>query len=103
MGLRRLLGVAILLICIGVPMIESFDTWDHTLLDGNDTEANVVLAALCVGVALTTAATIVITRVRSLPVDARFRVSPSPSVPFTRRRLLFPVAATSPPSTTLRI
>jgi len=25
------------------------DTWDNTLSDGNDTEANVVIAALCVG------------------------------------------------------
>ena len=40
-ALRRLLVAAILAICIGAPIVEIFDRWDHTFQDGNDTEANV--------------------------------------------------------------
>ena len=49
---------AILAICIGGPIVETFDQWDHTGQDGNDTEANVVIVALCVGLALLFASTI---------------------------------------------
>ena len=104
MGIRRLLGAAIVVICIGVPLLESFDTWDHTATDGNDTEANVVVAALCVGLALSSVATIVISRVRSLPVDGRFRsVLPLSSVGFIAVRVPVPVLTTGPPLTSLRI
>ena len=95
--------MAIVVICIGVPLVESFDTWDHTASDGNDTEANVIIAALCVGLALSTVATIVITRVRSLPIDARFDLNVPTFVRFTSSALLAPSPAVSPPPTTLRI
>ena len=98
---RRFLGAAIVVICVCVPIIESFDTWDQTLVDGNDTEANLVIAALCVGLALT-AATIHITPVRLLPTDARSHLTlPGPvrgSAP-----LLTPSPASSPPTSALRI
>jgi hypothetical protein len=42
-----------------------FDQWDHTLQDGNDTEADMVVAALCVGVALSVAG-IIAARIRAL-------------------------------------
>ena len=102
-GVRRLLGAAIVVICIGVPLAESFDTWDHTASDGNDTEANVVIAALCVGLALSTVATIVITRVRSLPVDTRFDSTLPTFGRLIRSLLLAPSPAVSPPPTALRI
>ena len=89
--------------CIGVPLAESFDTWDHTASDGNDTEVNVVIAALCVGLALSTVATIVITRVRSLPIDARCDLSRATFTGLTSSLLLAPSPAASPPPTTLRI
>jgi len=76
-GTRRLLGAGIIAICIVVPLVESLDTWDNTLSDGNDTEANVVIAALCVGLALSAAAKIGAVPVRALPVDARFQPRPS--------------------------
>jgi hypothetical protein len=101
-GFRRILGAAIVLICISVPVIESFDTWDQTLIDGNDTEANIVIAALCVGLALT-AATIHITPVRQLPTDARSHLTSPAPVRFTALALLVPSPASSPPSSTLRI
>ena len=50
--LRRFAVAAILAITITRPIVEMFDQWDHTLQDGNDTEANVVIAALCVGIAV---------------------------------------------------
>ena len=98
MGVRRLLGAAIIAICIVVPLVESFDTWDHTLSDGNDTEANVVIAALCVGLALSAATKIDGARVRALPVDPRFQSRPS--APITPAGLIaraLPVATGSPP------
>ena len=49
--IRRLAAAAIVAICIGGPIVEVLDRWDHTIQDGNDTEANVVIAAVCVGVA----------------------------------------------------
>jgi len=57
-----------------VPLVESVDSWDHTLSDGNDTEADVVIAALCVGLAFSAAATIFrVTDVRFFPIDTRFQ------------------------------
>src|SRR5262245_25962970 len=76
-GIRRLFGAAIIAICIVVPLVESLDTWDNTLSDGNDTEANVVIAALCVGMALSAAVKIGAVRLRALPVDPRFQSRPS--------------------------
>ena len=52
---RRLAIAAVLAVCLGGPVIEMFDDWDHTYQDGNDTETNVVVVALCVGVALAVA------------------------------------------------
>jgi hypothetical protein len=63
-GLRRIATAVILVICIGAPILEMFDQWDRTLQDGNDTEINLVVGALCVGVAVSVAGAIV-ARVRS--------------------------------------
>lgn len=46
---HRLFLAALLAICVGAPVVEIFDQWDRTLQDGNDTEASVVIVALCVG------------------------------------------------------
>lgn len=102
MGFRRILGAAIVVICVCVPIIESFDTWDQTLVDGNDTEANLVIAALCVGLALT-AATIHITPVRLLPTDARSHLTLAKPVRGSAPALLTPSPASSPPTSALRI
>ncbi len=62
----RLLFVAILLtVCVGAPILEIFDRWDHTFQDGNDTETNLVVVVLCVGIGLV-AAGAVLRRVRPL-------------------------------------
>jgi hypothetical protein len=57
---------AIVAICIGGPIVEMFDQWDQTAWDGNDTEANVVIAALCIGVGVA---------IRTMAVVARIRAS----------------------------
>ena len=48
---RRLVIAAIIAITLGAPIAELFDTWDQTLQTGSDTEANVAVVALCIGVA----------------------------------------------------
>jgi hypothetical protein len=47
----RLTATLVLLTCFICPLLETFDSWDHTLQTGNDTEYTLVLLALCVGVA----------------------------------------------------
>lgn len=99
-----MLGAIVVAICVAAPAAEAFDQWDHTLLDGNDTEANLVVAAVCIGLAFSVAATI-IARLRSLPTDGRIRVN-LPSAPSatgaTAPLLISPVPTSSPP-TPLRI
>ena len=93
----------IVAICIGVPLIESFDTWDVALSDAYDTETNILAAALCVGLALSAAATIVIRGVRSLPTDARFQLHVPRWVRLVSSLLLAPTPGASPPLTALRL
>ena len=51
-SVRRFAIAVIFAACLGAPVLEMFDHWDQTLQTGNDTEANLVVVALCVGVAL---------------------------------------------------
>ena len=100
--LRRLAITAIIAICLGGPIVEMFDRWDHTAQDGNDTEANVVVAALCIGVAFAIGTIVVVNRIRSL---SSFSVTPLSvariAIPDTASVLL-PIPTTSPP-TILRV
>jgi hypothetical protein len=56
---RRLLIALIVLICLGAPVVEMFDQWDHTAQDGADTEADAVIVVLCVGAGVLFAAGVV--------------------------------------------
>jgi hypothetical protein len=47
----RITATLVLLICFICPLVETFDSWDHTIQTGNDTEYGLVVIALCVGVA----------------------------------------------------
>jgi len=58
-SLRRLLAVVILGTCLGAPVMEMFDQWDRTPQDGNDTEINLVIVVLCVGLTFVAARTLV--------------------------------------------
>src|SRR5258706_13549520 len=70
---RRLAIAAILVISIGAPIVELFDSWDQTLQTGSDTEANVAVVALCNGVAFAIC-TIVVNRTRALASASARRV-----------------------------
>ena len=99
--LRRLAVAAILAICIGGPIVEMFDQWDHTLQDGNDTEANVVIAALCIGIAVAIGTVGVVARIRAVASNSRYVRAPR-LVLFLAALLASPIPASSPP-TPLRI
>ena len=79
------------------PIAEAFDSWDHTLQDGNDTEANVVVAAVCVGIVLTIAAPIVIGRLRTLTLFAGHDSAACASHPSPLAPRALPAPTTSPP------
>jgi hypothetical protein len=72
---RRLVIAVILCICVGAPIVEMLDQWDHTLHDGNDTEANLVVVALCVGLALSVARSLA--HIRSLSCTRPFYRRPA--------------------------
>ena len=101
-GPCRGLFVAILLaICIGAPAIEMFDQWDHTVQDGNDTEMNLVVAVLCVGMGVLVARTIV-SCTRPDRVSTSFIASDACLTDSIQSFLTLSVTTTSPPAT-LRI
>jgi hypothetical protein len=47
----RITAALVVLTCLVCPLVEMFDSWDHTIQTGNDTEYALVVFALCVGVA----------------------------------------------------
>jgi hypothetical protein len=47
----RIIVTLALLTCLICPLLETLDTWDHTIQTGNDIEYGLVVLALCVGVA----------------------------------------------------
>ena len=100
--LRRFAIAAILAICIGGPIVEMFDQWDHSLQDGNDTESNVVVAALCIGVAMAIGTIAVVARIRALASIARREIVAASVVSFAATLLGCPNPTTSPP-TPLRV
>src|SRR5216684_179382 len=51
----RITVTLVLLTCFVCPLLETFDTWDHTVQTGNDTEYALVVLALCVGAAYSAA------------------------------------------------
>jgi hypothetical protein len=95
-SLRRLIIAAILVVCLGAPIAEMFDQWDHTYQDGNDTETNLIVAALCVGLALA-AAGILVSRVRALSSRFVVHVFASSRIGVTASFFVLPVRTNSPP------
>jgi hypothetical protein len=100
-SLRRFATGVILAICIGAPILEMFDQWDRTLEDGNDTEINLVVVALCVGVAFSVAGALV-ARVRaSANRRGRFVLTPESTLT-TLLTFTTPIPNSRPP-TPLRV
>jgi hypothetical protein len=56
---QRIFAAFLLSACLGAPLLETFDRWDNTLQDGNDTEANLIVVALCVGVGFVAAVAVI--------------------------------------------
>jgi len=83
--------------------VETFDQWDQTLQDGTDTEANLVVVALCVGLALSVAE-IILARVRSLSCTHQFspRRAGCVAARFAASWSLSPIPTSRPP-TVLRV
>ncbi len=101
MGVRRFATGIILAICIGAPILEMFDRWDHTLQDGNDTESNLVVVALCVGVAFSVAGSL-FARVHASAGSRRHSVRTLVSTLTTRLTVAAPIPNSRPP-TPLRV
>jgi hypothetical protein len=99
---RRLAIAAILTISLGAPIAELFDTWDQTLPTGSDTEANMVVVVLCVGVVFAIGTIVVINRIRDLASRSAGRVAVVLSAPREIASFLEPSPTVSPP-TTLRV
>ena len=59
MSARQWLVAAILAVCLGGPIAQSFDWWDQAQPGGDDTETNLVVVALSVGLAVSVAALVV--------------------------------------------
>ena len=97
LNVQRFAIAAIVAICLGAPVAEMFDQWDHTLQDGNDTEANVVIVALCVGVALSVAG-ILVARIRAMSSRSDGLTFASATVRFAAPALTTPSPTSSPPS-----
>ncbi len=93
---------AIVAICIGGPIVEMFDQWDHTLQDGNDTEADVVVAALCIGVAMAIGTIVIVARIRALSSSFRGYVVAC-RTPFFAVSSFASLIPTSSPPTPLRV
>lgn len=99
---RRLAVAAIVAICIGGPIVEMFDQWDQTVQDGNDTEANVVIAALCIGIGVAIGTIVVIARIRALSSNVSGFAVAHAALLFAVASLAVPIPTSSPP-TPLRV
>jgi hypothetical protein len=99
---RRLFIAAIIATSLGAPVAEMFDRWDHTLKDGNDTEANVVIVALCVGVAFAVGTIVIASRIRALSSTAGGRAIATRVTVRDLASVLAPIPTISPP-TVLRV
>lgn len=97
MSARRFVIASILAICLGAPVVEMFDQWDHTLQDGNDTEASVVVVALCIGMGLSFAG-IVAARIRAMSSHSDLRTFASVPAGVTASAFGAPIPTGSPPS-----
>jgi hypothetical protein len=96
--LRRLVIAAILVLSLGAPIAELFDGWDQALEAGNDTEANVVVVALCIGVAFAIGTIVIVNRIRGLASTSARRVFVSRAVAREIASFLAPAPTVSPPA-----
>ena len=99
---RRLFIAAIIAIALGAPVVELFDSWDQSLQSGTDTEANVAVVALCMGVAFAIGTVVIAGRIRALSSALTGRVVTLRVAVRDVASVLGPVPTVSPP-TILRV
>lgn len=99
---RRIFISAIIAISLGAPIVELFDGWDQSLQTGTDTEANVAVVALCIGVAFAIGTIVIAGRIRALSSTSAGRVIVRRVVIRQLASALAPVPTVSPP-TILRV
>ena len=81
MRARRLAIAVVVAICLGGPVLELFDQWDPAMPAGNDTEADAVIAALCVGIGFAYAGAVSL-RIRAIAnLSERVPLAPLPCLP----------------------
>ncbi len=100
----RIIVTLVLLTCLICPLVETFDTWDHTVQTGNETEYALVVMALCVGLAYSFARLIFKSALLGFVAKGVFGSGVQKSflaAPCSLNLLLFD--ATSPPPLPLRI
>jgi hypothetical protein len=95
--LRQFAAAAILAIAIGSPIVELCDSWDPTFQDGNDTEAQAVVVALCVGVVLVIGTIAVTAHIRALASSLCPEAVVARVMRFPARWLAAPIPTSSPP------
>jgi hypothetical protein len=95
---RRLFIAAIIAISLGAPIVELFDSWDQSLQSGSDTEANVAVVALCIGVAFAIGTIVIAGRIRALSSTSAGRVVGAHVAVRELASVLAPVPTVSPPA-----
>jgi len=99
----RIIATLALLTCLICPLVETFDTWDHTIQTGNDTEYGLVVLALCVGVAYSFARCIFKSALLGFIAKSVFASCAQESFLSAAYSFTLLFAATSPPPLPLRI
>ncbi len=100
----RITVTLVLLTCFVCPLLETFDTWDHTVQTGNDTEYALVVLALCVGAAYSAARFIFKSALLGFVAKNAFATPAQNPFLFTLCSLTLGLSdATSPPLLPLRI
>lgn len=95
---RRLFIATIVAVSLGAPIAELFDSWDPSFQTGTDTEANVAVVALCVGVAFAIGTVVIAGRIRALSSTSAGRVIPRRVAVRDVASVLAPVPTVSPPA-----
>ena len=95
---RRLVIAAVIAITLGAPIAELFDNWDETLQSGSDTEANVAVVALCIGVAFAIGTIVTVNRIRALASASAGRAVQFRAVRREIPAFLAPAPTISPPA-----
>lgn len=94
-----------LLIALVCPLIDLFDTWDHAVQTGNETEYNLLVLALCVGLGVSVAQFVLKFLLANFETDLAVSLSAHTAIRWdgnSRLAFVIPIPL-SPPVLALRI